>query len=165
MTIYKEFNFGSKNNPFGNFGPLIGLVFFIFIMYFLISGLFKILSVAAPFLLIGAALLDYTVITDYAKFIFKLLKENPLFGLLAILFTIFGIAPVSGFLFFKAWARRSIKKHVGNMEKEASKYEDYEEVKDDKEDFLILPKIEKPEEVKRKSNQNGDDNGYQDLFK
>jgi predicted membrane protein len=162
MTIYKEFNFGSKSKPLGNFGPLIGLVVFIFIMYFVITGLFKILSVAAPFLLIGAALLDYTVITDYAKFIFKLLKENPLFGLLAILLTIVGIAPVSGFLFFKAWARRSLKKHMNAMEREANKYEEYEEVKEVKEDdFLILPKIEKPAEIK----QDNQGNNYQDLFK
>lgn len=162
MTIYKEFNLGSKNKPLGNFGPLIGLVVFIFIMYFVIKGLFKILSVAAPFLLIGAALLDYTVITDYAKFIFKLLKENPLVGLLAILLTIVGIAPVSGFLFFKAWARRSLKKHMNTMEREANRYEEYEEVKTEKEDdFLILPNVEKPVEVKRDNK----DNDYQDLFK
>lgn len=162
MTIYKEFNFGSKNKPLGNFGPLIGLVVFIFIMYFLITGLFKILSVAAPFLLVGAALLDYTVITDYAKFIFKLLKENILFGLIAILFTIVGHAPVAGYLFFKAWARRGIKKHINNVEREANKYEEYEEVKEEKEDdFLILPNVEKPVEVKRDNK----DNDYQDLFK
>jgi Na+-transporting methylmalonyl-CoA/oxaloacetate decarboxylase gamma subunit len=93
------------------------------------------------------------------------LKENPLFGLLAILLTIAGIAPVSGFLFFKAWARRSIKKHVSTIEKEASKYEDYEEVKPENEDFLILPKIEKPQEVKRNANDGGKGNEYGDLFK
>ncbi len=164
MTIYKEFNFGSRNNPMGNFGPLIGLVLFVFIMYFLITGLFKILSVAAPFLLIGALLLDYTVITDYAKFIFKLLKENPLFGLLAILLTIVGIAPVSGFLFFKAWARRGLKKHISNVEKEY-RYEAYEEVKPEEDDFLILPKIEKPQEVKRNTSDGNKDNEYGDLFK
>jgi predicted membrane protein len=167
MTLYKEFNFGGKNNPMGNFGPLIGLVLFLLLMYYFVTGLFTLLNWAFPVLLIGALLLDYTVVTDYGKFIFKLLKENILFGLIAILFTIIGYPAVAGYLFFKAWARRSLKKVVGKMESERNKYDEYEEIKPIKEedDFIILPKIEKPQEVKRTNGDQKTGNGYEDLFK
>lgn len=160
MTIYKEFSFGGKNNPLGNFSPLIGLIIFLFIGYFLVSGLFKVLSIVAPFLLIGAAILDYTVITDYVKFIFKLLKENPLFGLIAILLTLIGYNAVFGFLFFKALMRRNAKKIVSKVKEQTEKYTDYEEV-DEKEDFLDLPPIQKSKPVEKNKENGGK---YDDLF-
>ena len=94
MTVYKEFSFGGNQRPMGNFGPIIGLILFLVLAYFVIKGLFTVLAIAAPFLLLLAAILDYTVIIDYAKFIFKMLKENPIFGLVAIVTAIAYIAVV-----------------------------------------------------------------------
>ncbi len=169
MTEYKDFNFGGKTNPMGNFGPLIGLVLFLFVMYFLITGLFSVLAWASPVLLIGAAIFDHTVITDYGKFIFRLLKENPLLGLIAVLFTVVGYPAVFGYLFFKALARRKIKQVVNKVEKERNTYSDYEEVKtapqEKEDDFMILPNVEKPVEVKNNTSAEEKKSGYDDLFK
>jgi hypothetical protein len=163
MTIYKEFNFGGKNNPLGNFSPLIVLILFLLVGYFLISGLFKVLSIVAPFLLIGAAILDYTVITDYVKFILKLLKENPLFGLIAILLTLLGHNAVFGFLFFKALMRSNAKKFANKIKEQRETFADYEEVKENEkeDDFLELPNINKSKPVERSK----DGQKYDDLFK
>jgi hypothetical protein len=168
MTIYKEFNIGGKGSPLGSFGPLIGLIIFITLLYFMVKGVFTILGFLAPFLLVGAAILDYTVITDYLKFVLKLLKENPLMGLVAILLSVVGFPAVSGFLFFKAYARRKFKNFAKDADRERNTYSDYEEVKtttkQEEDDFLVLPKIEKPVEIK-KDNSGQKDSAYDDLFK
>jgi Na+-transporting methylmalonyl-CoA/oxaloacetate decarboxylase gamma subunit len=169
MTIYKEFNVGGKGSPFGSFGPMIGLILFLALAYFMVKGVFTILGFLAPFLLLGAAILDYTVITDFVKFVLKLLKENPLMGLVAILLVIIGFPAVFGFLFFKAYARRKFKNFAEKVEKEKGRFDEYEEVKsttkkDEEDDFLILPKIEKPV-VNTKSNSDQKSNDYNDLFK
>ena len=107
-----------------------------------------------------ALFFDYTVVTDYFKFIGKLFKEKPLFGVLASILTVVGYPVVSGFLFFKAFARKSLKSAVKKAEEaQRPKYSEYEEVKEE-EEFLTLPRVEK-ESVKAKKN----DNDYEDLFK
>ena len=158
--IYKEFSFGGKNNPLGSFGAIIGIIAVMLLLFFIVKGLFMILSFVAPVLLILALFFDYTVVTDYFKFIGKLFKEKPLFGVLASILTVVGYPVVSGFLFFKAFARKSLKSAVKKAEEaQRPKYSEYEEVKEE-EDFLTLPRVEK-ESVKAKKN----DNDYEDLFK
>jgi hypothetical protein len=169
MTNYKEFSVGNKGNTFGSFGPLIGLIIFVAVLYFLVKGVFSILSILAPFLLIGAAILDYTVITDFIKFIVKLMKENPIMGLIAIFLGIMGFPVLFGFLFFKAYMRRNFKKIETKVKQEQTRFDDYEEVKEtnktnteDPNDFLILPNISKPQEVKKESSSPKND--YENLF-
>ncbi|MBK8388393.1 MAG: hypothetical protein IPL23_03505 [Saprospiraceae bacterium] len=158
--IYKEFSFGGKNNPLGSFGAIIGIIAVMLLLFFIVKGLFMILSFVAPVLLILALFFDYTVVTDYFKFIGKLFKEKPLFGVLASILTVVGYPVVSGFLFFKAFARKSLKSAVKKAEEaQRPKYSEYEEVKEE-EEFLTLPRVEK-ESVKAKKN----DNDYEDLFK
>jgi hypothetical protein len=165
MTDFKEFKFGGRSNPLGNLGPLFGLIIFLVIGYFLITGLFGLLAKLSPFLLIGAAILDYTVILDYGKFIIKLLKENPLMGLIAILLSIIGYPVLFGFLLFKAYARKKVKSFVERVEKEKNKYDDYEEVKIDskknEDDFMILKEVKKTEPIEKEKPKND----YDDLFK
>lgn len=157
--IYKEFSFGGKKNPFGSFGAIIGMVLVLLLLFFIAKGIFTILSWAAPVLLILAAVFDYTVITDYLKFIGKLFKDNVLFAIIATVLSIVGFPVVAGFLFFRAFARKSLKSAMKKAEEEnRPKYAAYEEVDD--EDIMILPKIEKQNRPTAK-----DDNEYEDLFK
>jgi len=162
MTVYKEFNIGGGKggSPFGMFGPILALTLFFVMLFFLAKGVFWILSWVAPVLLLATAIIDYKTITDYIQFLFKLLKDNPLLGLVGIVLTIVGFPVVSGFLFFKALARRAIKKRMGPA-KEKEEYADYEEVEDEVEDFLELPEVEK---IQSQKGRQGDTNEYEDLF-
>lgn len=163
MTVYKEFNIGQggrNSSPLGSFGPIIGLVLLFVLLYFVAKGVFTILSWVAPLLLIATAIIDYKVILDYGKFIFKLLKDNPIMGIVGIVLTVVGFPVVSGFLFFRALARRTIKSKVEQIKQQREgEYTEYEEVKEDEEDFLKLPPIEKPKPQNRAA-----DNEYEDLF-
>jgi hypothetical protein len=159
MTSYKEFNIGgSSRGPFGFLGPLLILTLVFTMLFFVAKGVFWILNFIALPLIIITLILDHKVVLDYLNFIFKLLKENTLIGIIALLVTFFGYPFVSGYLFMKAMGKRQIKKMMDHVEKERNTFTDYHEVKDD-DDFLHLPplKEKKPQSQSR-------NNEYDDMF-
>ncbi|MEZ4911965.1 MAG: hypothetical protein R2774_14020 [Saprospiraceae bacterium] len=165
MNQFKSYNIGfsSSNNPLGFIKPLLVLAVFFTALFFLAKGVFWILSWVAPFLLIITLILDRKVVIDYLQFVWKLLKENSLVGILMVLITIFGFPIVSGFLFLKALGKRSIKNTINQIEKERNSFTEYEEVNiEENEDFLELPKnIRKPEPIQNDKSTNE----YNDIFK
>jgi hypothetical protein len=159
MTIYKEFRVGGQGGgPFSGITALLGLAIFFVALYFIAKGLFTFLAWASPVLLIGAAILDYTVLIDFGKFLIKLVKDNPVMGIITLVLSVMGYPILFGYLFFKALMRRQLNKIVKEAKKEPtySEYEDVTEVED--EDFLELPQMEKPKATKSGSE-------YDELFK
>jgi uncharacterized BrkB/YihY/UPF0761 family membrane protein len=155
--IYKEFNFGGKSNPLGSFGAIIILTIFLIALYFIAKGIFTVLTWAAPVLLILAIVFDYTVITDYGKFIINLFKQKPLYGIIASILSIVGFPIVSGFLFFRAYARKSMKSYQKSKE---PKFDEYEEItkKSTEEEFLELRRLESKNPAKKNESE------YDNLF-
>jgi Na+-transporting methylmalonyl-CoA/oxaloacetate decarboxylase gamma subunit len=159
--IYKEFNFGGKSNPLGSFGVIVVLTVLLVALFFIAKGIFTILSWAAPVLLILTAIFDYAVIKEYGRFIWNLLRTQPLWGIVAVILTIIGFPIVTGFLFFIAYARKSLKNYQKSQEPKYANYEEVvtEESKDDT-DFLELKRpVAKPGEHKKQGSD------YDDLFK
>lgn len=164
MTVYKEFRVGGGSSPFGFLGPVLILALIFMALYFLAKGIFSLLMWAAPVIFIVTLILDYTVFTDFFKFIIKLLKENTIMGILAGVLTFFGFPFVLGYLLLKAIMRRSIKSAVKKAEKEKNTYTEYEEITEEKEDtsFLELPPLQRSERSNDKSKTGGE---YDELFK
>jgi len=160
MSVYREYKVGSSNSPFGFLGPLLILAVFFTALFFLAKGVFWLLSWVAPVLLIITLIIDYTVVTDFFKFVWKLLREKTIMGILAVLLVVFGYPIVSGYLFFKALGKRTIKKAYERVEKDKNIFTDYEEVVED-DNFLELPPLNKRPEapIQSKSNE------YDDIFK
>lgn len=160
MTIFKEFQLGGDSqggggSPFGGIAGLITLTVFMMVVFFLFKGLFWILSLVAPVLLITTLILDYTVVTDFGKFLIKSLKDNPLFGIMAIVLSLAAYPFTTGFLFFRAMMRRVIMK-VHQPEEEIFAagenvndvgFSDYEEV-----ETLELPEVK----IKKAKGKNND---------
>ncbi|MBK9737672.1 MAG: hypothetical protein IPO92_23100 [Saprospiraceae bacterium] len=162
MTDYREFRVGGGNSPFGFFGPLVILAVFFAALFFLAKGVFWLFSWIAPVLLIATLIMDYTIVTDFFKFIWKLLKENTIMGILAMVLTFFGYPFVAGFLFFKALSKRTIKKVIEKAEKERDNYAEYEEVVEE-ENFLELPQLNKtPKQTVQQPSKSSE---YDDMFK
>lgn len=166
MTVYKEYRVGGGGSPFGFLGPLIILTVFFAALFFLAKGVFWVLSWVAPILLIVTLILDYKIVLDFLNFVWKLLKENTIMGIVAVLLTVVGYPVVAGYLFFKALGKRSIKKVMENVEKEKSTYTDYEEVVED-DSFLELPPLNKPQTKYTSSPEQpqSKSNDYDDMFK
>ncbi|HAV28501.1 MAG TPA: hypothetical protein DCW93_01150 [Saprospirales bacterium] len=165
MTIFKEFQLGGDpqgggRSPFGGIAGLISLAVFMMASFFLFKGLFWMLSLVAPVLLITTLILDYTVVTDFVKFLMKSLKDNPLFGIMAIVLSLAAYPFTTGFLFFRAMMRRVIMK-VHQPKEEI--FADGENVND--EGFSDYEEVETPErpEVKIKKAK-GKDNDHDQMF-
>lgn len=125
-----------KVNPFV-FGIMVIGVFFLSI--WVLKGILRLLTMAAPVLLIGAAIVNYRVILGYGKWLLDTLRSNPLLGVAAIFLSIVGFPLVSAYLFFKAI--RTKEQNVDYKKLKAKgDYTPYEEVE---EDFLDLSDVKK----------------------
>ena len=169
MTVFKEFQLGGGGqqgggkSPFGGIAGLLSIALFMMVAFFLFKGLFWILNLAAPVLLIATLIMDYTVVTDFVKFLIKLLKDNPLFGVIAIVISLVAYPFTAGFLFFRAMMRRAIKKV---QQPTQGTFSDYKETPTDAEGFADYEEIESLElpEVEAQ-NSKSRDNDYDQMFK
>jgi len=133
-------------------------------LYFVAKSVFTILSWIAPLLLLGAAIIDYTVILDYGKWLLKLLKENLMLGVGAVLLTVFGFPVIAGFLFGKAWLYRKMKGLKAEYEtKTQGEYSEYEEIVEEKPETLELPPLPK-EPLPKREKLGNQGNEYDQLF-
>ena len=143
-----------SSNPFAGIIAILFVVFLIWLIFNFLKGVFSILSLLALPLFILALVFNYSVVTDYFKWVFNFFKTDIVKGLLATGATVIGYPLVSAYLFFKAFSTRKFGKK--KEEKGPGDYIKYEEVE---EDFLELP--ETPgEKVKQTRSQNN----YDDLF-
>ena len=143
-------------------GSLLGIVMIVgvaMVAWFMISGIFKILTWVAPILLIATLVLKWTVVVDYGKFILSTFKDSPGKGLLYGIGTFLGFPLVVAYLFFKALTLSQVEKRFGKKETKYAEFEEVEEQEVDDEDFLDLPDIEQAEPIKRSSS-----NEYEDLL-
>lgn len=167
MSIYKEYRVGGGNSPFGFLGPLLILAIFFTALFFLAKGLFWIFSWATIPLLLVTLVIDHNVVLDFFKFVWKLLKENTLMGIVTVILVFFGYPIVTAYLFFKALGKRSIKKVIEKVEKENNTYTEYEEVVED-DSFLELPPLRKQQPEKQQKPEaprQQKSNEYDDMFK
>ncbi len=98
-----------NTNPFGSITSLLVMAAVIVGLFFLAKGVFTLLAWAAPALLIITLILDYNIILDFGAWLVKLIKTNPLNGIIAVLFIVFAFPLVAGFLFSKAILKRQGK--------------------------------------------------------
>ncbi|MEE9437995.1 MAG: hypothetical protein V3V14_03275 [Saprospiraceae bacterium] len=160
MSNNKGYSFiGGKGNPLGSTGMIIGLIVVMVALFFLAQGVFWLLSKLAIGLFIIALIMDYTVVTDYLKFVWKLLKENPIMGIIAIVLTVVGYPVVAGLLFGKALMKRQIKKVFGPLQEKAAAEEEFTDFEEIEDDVLELPKLKKT--VQQRGTTDSD---YEQLF-
>lgn len=123
-----------NNSPFGNIGGIIVVVLILFGLYYLVSGIFWLLYQIAPLLLIGALILNYRVVVNFVKYLWKTLGDNPLFGIVMIIFSIFAYPLVFAYLLAKAYTSR------GRVEQTQPEFDEYEDLSDDALDLEDLEK-------------------------
>lgn len=154
----RQYTYQSSGGGF-NIMPIIIGVLFLVGLYYIAKIAFNLLYYAAPVLLIITLLIDYHVVINYGKWIFRMLQKNPLAGIGMILLTLVGFPIVSFFLFGKALLKKKIKDVQKEYEvRTQGEYTEYEEVQP-QENLIELPPIkEKTKQTKSNSNE------YEDLF-
>ena len=117
---------------------IFGFIFLVLVLvaiFFIAKGIFKLLALAAPVLIIGALIINYRTILNYFKFILSLLRRNPLGGIIAILLSIIGFPVLAFVLFGKAILDRKVRRlQREHRAQEEGEYVPYEEVIRDKRD-------------------------------
>jgi len=107
----------------------VGLVLLLVTVYFVIKGLFWLLGIIGPILLIIAFVMDPKVVTGYGKWIVDLTRKNWMYGIGAGLMTFFGFPFVCAFLFGKVMLKRKFKGLTEDLEKRTKgEFVEYEEV-------------------------------------
>jgi predicted membrane protein len=130
-----------------------GLIFMIMVLvviFFILRGVFQILSWAAPFLFILALIINYKTVIGYGAMLLRLLKDRTLLGVLAVILTIVGFPVVAAYLFGRSLVDRKIRLLGREYEKQReNEYVDFEDVtSENDEDILELPDM-KEEKQKR----------------
>lgn len=149
MSTYKSFTIG-RTNPFL---ALLFLFIIMFSLFWVAKGIYSLLSLVFPVMIIATAIINYRVLFGFGKWLLQTLRSNPLMGIAAIVFTVVAHPLVGAYLLFRAISTRGEKSVEEQHELKKGEYIQYEEVEDD---FLDLSEIKKSgEEV---------DNKYKDLF-
>jgi hypothetical protein len=138
-----------KNQGFGiRLNGIIGFLFMVgvlILLFFLAKGIFNLLQLVAPVLIILTLLINYRTVVNFLKYMLNLLRRNPLVGIVGVVLCVIGFPILSGVLFFKSIFDRKVRK----LEKEYHKqkegeFVEYEEViRDNDEETIELPPLEK----------------------
>lgn len=149
--------YNSNKSPFGGITSLVMIVLFFVALFWLASKAYALLMIAAPVLLVLALILDYQTVINYVKYVLGLFKTNILMGIGLSALTFFAFPVVALFLVIKAFASRKIKSMLKPKEQE---FASYEEIVEDEEDFLELPRMSKT----TKKVDESDSSDYEQLF-
>lgn len=101
----------------GGIMGFVMLIAFLVLLFVIARSIFKILAWASPILIILAVIIRYRTVLDFLKYLWLLLRRNPLMGVLAIILCIVGFPVVSAFLFGKAILDRRIDRYTEAVRK------------------------------------------------
>lgn len=122
---------GRRNRfEFNTQNTIVAIVFLavtFFALFWIARGIFTILTYVAPILLLATLIINYKIVVNYGKWLWKQLQNNPIMGVIAILLTIIGFPVVSFLLFGKALLERKVKQveEEVRMERDGN-FADYE---------------------------------------
>ena len=127
-------NFDTKR--LGPFNPLISFLLLgalMFVLFYVFKGIYKVLYVGAPILLLITLIVNYRVVLFYFTDIINLFRRDVLSGIIKIAFTIFCYPLVIGWLLIKAIFFFKIDQVRQNVDKQSATrqktlYTDYEEI-------------------------------------
>ncbi len=136
--------FERKGYGFDTQQTILSIVFLLLVflaLFWVARSIFTILSWLSPVFLILTLIINYNIILNYGKWLWKLLTESTLVGILATVLTVIGFPVVSFLLFGRALLYRKTKALKKAYEEERyGTYTEYEEIE---EEPLELREIQK----------------------
>jgi hypothetical protein len=168
MQSRQSFNFKNSQNPFNSLISLVVLVGVMVLLFFVVTGFFKLLYFVAPILLVVTLVINYKVVAEYVVSLFETFKTDVLMGMVKVAFTFLCYPLVIGWLFAKALLYRKVTKlqqemqsHMGKLEQNQEQFIDFEEISskkaDEKAEKPKIIELPKPREIDPK-------NPFKDMF-
>ncbi|TVR86808.1 MAG: hypothetical protein EA411_09385 [Saprospirales bacterium] len=138
---------GKRRDPVSTIISLVMLVLFFMLLFFVARGVFRLLTWLAPFLFIATLILDYRVVVDYGKYLYRTLNRSAFWGIVMTVLTIVGFPVVVAFLFGKALLFKRAEKTQRDLEEDQEgeyiPYEEVEEEEPEDDEFIDLPEFQK----------------------
>ncbi|MCB0704124.1 MAG: hypothetical protein KDC34_02400 [Saprospiraceae bacterium] len=141
MSTQHNFNFRGNGLT-----AVIALVAFFAVIFFLARGVFWLLSVAAPVLLVLAAIFDYKVIVNFVKWVGSIYKRDILMGIGITILSVIGYPVLFAILFGRALFSHRVKAAKKAYEqRQQGELTEFEEVRDPEPPLILQPKEQKKE--------------------
>ncbi|WP_373552123.1 hypothetical protein [Haliscomenobacter sp.] len=108
------------------------IVVFMVGLFMLARFVFRILAFLSPIMLIAALVIDYTVVTDYFKWIRNTFRRDAIAGVIIGILSVFGFPVLSGYFLARALLKKQVKKAKAEYErKRDGDLVEYEELQTD----------------------------------
>lgn len=109
---------------------LVMILFFVG-MFYIVGGIWKLLTWAAPVLLLIALILDYKTVLNYGKWLLSLVRRNPLTGIGAIILSVILYPLVFTYLLARAYLSKKIRKMQSDYEtRQQGEYTEFEVIEE-----------------------------------
>lgn len=105
---------------------------FLYVGFYITKWILYALGLVAPILFIAAAILNFSTLKNFFRYLWGLIRVKPFFGLALTALAVFGFPVTSALLFVRALSQYQKRKNYrAKMTSDGSEYIDYEVVDED----------------------------------
>ena len=121
-----------SDNPWSAIVGVAVIVIFMVGLFMLARFVFRILAFLSPIMLIAALIIDYTVVTDYLKWVRNTFRRDAIAGVIIGILSVIGFPVLSGYFLVRALLKKQVKKAKAEYErKRDGDLVEYEELETD----------------------------------
>ncbi len=121
-----------SDNPWNAIIGVAVIVVFMVGLFMLARFVFRILAFLSPIMLIAALVIDYTVVTDYLKWVRNTFRRDAIAGVIIGILSVIGFPVLSGYFLARALLKKQVKKAKAEYErKRDGDLVEYEELETD----------------------------------
>ncbi|MDX2068474.1 MAG: hypothetical protein SFV55_08615 [Haliscomenobacter sp.] len=106
-----------SDNPWNAIIGVAVIVIFMVGLFMLARFVFRILAFLSPIMLIAALVIDYTVVTDYLKWVRKTFQRDAIAGVIIGILSVIGFPVLSGYFLARALLKKQVKKAKAEYER------------------------------------------------
>lgn len=106
-----------SDNPWNAIIGVAVIVIFMVGLFMLARFVFRILAFLSPIMLIAALVIDYTVVTDYLKWVRNTFRRDAIAGVIIGILSVIGFPVLSGYFLARALLKKQVKKAKAEYER------------------------------------------------
>lgn len=106
-----------RDNPWNAIIGVAVIVIFMVGLFMLARFVFRILAFLSPIMLIAALVIDYTVVTDYLKWVRNTFRRDAIAGVIIGILSVIGFPVLSGYFLARALLKKQVKKAKAEYER------------------------------------------------
>lgn len=106
-----------NDNPWNAIIGVAVIVIFMVGLFMLARFVFRILAFLSPIMLIAALVIDYTVVTDYFKWVRNTFRRDAIAGVIIGILSVIGFPVLSGYFLARALLKKQVKKAKAEYER------------------------------------------------